>query len=193
MVTICQFNILSQQVDHTNSHPVLDSASEDMTTDLVMTAGESTNMVPQCNTSIPMFVNINEVWILQAYQCLVSTAISGTLAMTVTFRPKVHRQMKKTTPLTQQLLLKANQLCMLFSFSLLAHQLLLHLLNQQSMLRSSSLLTHQLLLHLLNQSQSTILIYVTLTFINMHLICTCQHQHHHYNMMTQQMTLQLCK
>ena len=39
-----------------NTHPVLDSASEDMTTDPVMSAVESTNMAPQCNTTTHMFV-----------------------------------------------------------------------------------------------------------------------------------------
>ena len=58
-------NILFQQVDHMNPHPVLDSASEDMS---VMTAGESTDiMASQCNTTTHMFVvTDNEVWMLQA-------------------------------------------------------------------------------------------------------------------------------
>ena len=49
-----------------NPHPVLDSASEDIS---VMTAGESTDniMASQCNTTTPMFVvTDNEVWMLQA-------------------------------------------------------------------------------------------------------------------------------
>ena len=60
-------SILFQQVDdHMNTHPVLDSASEDMTANPVMTSGESTNMAPQCNTTTHMFVDIdNEVWMLQ--------------------------------------------------------------------------------------------------------------------------------
>ena len=50
-----------------NSHPVLVSASEDMRTSPVMTAGESTNMAPQCNATTHMFVvTDNEVWMLQA-------------------------------------------------------------------------------------------------------------------------------
>ena len=60
-------NILFQQVDHMNTHPVLVSASEVMTTDPVMTVGESTNniMTPQCNTTTHMFVVTDEVWMLQ--------------------------------------------------------------------------------------------------------------------------------
>ena len=53
-----------QQVSHMLYHSVLVSASEVMTTNPVMTAA---NMVPQCNTSTHMFVDIdNEVWMLQA-------------------------------------------------------------------------------------------------------------------------------
>ena len=50
-----------------NSHPGLVSESEVMIVNPVMTAGESTNMAPQCNTTTHMFVvTDNEVWMLQA-------------------------------------------------------------------------------------------------------------------------------